>query len=207
MGEINIKKTESYTIGAGIKPVTKLPAWLIKLIGWVDSHKSPDVAIAHLNKYFAVLAKNEKDEALLAEEALRQKREMGSKCLYTILRSDTAAVPEPPSSDDSPTAKRAYARSLADHNNKVAAVASAKEALPEIDAAITSGNLVFEERLEKTRNKCMSQIDIYIKGVRCGKHHDFNPEIVHDDLARTKYYSTHEENDDLIHRYAKEALS
>lgn len=200
-------KNNTYAKGDGIKAVSKAPDWIIKFIGWRDSHKSTEVSIAHLNKYLAILAENEKDEALLAVEALKNNRKLGSKHLNTILHADTDPSPEPRSSDASPAAQRAYAKSLASHKSKMAAITSAREALVEIDAAISSGNLVFEERLEKTRNKGMSQIEVYIKGVRSGKHHDFNPEIEHDDTARTKYYNTNKENDDLIHKYAQEVLS
>lgn len=199
-------KNKSYTKGDGIKSVSKLPACLIKLIGRIDSLKPPEVATAHLEKYYALLAKNEKDEALLAETALKKTRELGNKNLFIILRTDKTA-PEVPSSDDSPAAKRAYSKSIAEHKKNMDAIAAAREALSEIDAAITSGNLVFEERLHKTRNKSMACIESYIKGVRSGKHPDFDPQITPDDLARTNYYNSHKETDDLIHTYAKEALS
>lgn len=198
-------KKDSYIEGNAINSVSKLPKCLIKFTGWLDSHKSPDVAVAHLNTYLATLAANEKNEALLAEKALKTTREKGNKSLYTVVHTDVDTVPTSHESDNSPTAKRAYATALAKHHAAITSLTSAKEALTEIDAAIVSGNLVFEERLEKTRNKGMSQIDVYIKGVRSGKHHNFNPEIVPDDTARVKYYAAHKETDDLIHKLAKEA--
>lgn len=197
-------KKDSYIKGAGIKSISAAPDWVIKIIGWIDSYKSPDVASAHLNKYLANLASNEKDEALLAVAALRGYRTQGEKYLYTITHTDVGITPDIPSSDNSPVAQRAYSTALTKHKSKMATITSAKEALPEIDAAITSGNLVFEERLEKTRNKGKHQIDVYIKGVRSGKLHSFAPEITFDDTARSKYYAANKETDDLIHQYAKE---
>lgn len=197
-------KKDSYIKGAGIKSISSSPDWVIKIIGWLDSHKSPDVASAHLNKYLANLARNEKDEALLAVAALSGYRTQGEKYLYTIMHTDVDITPDMPFSDNSPAAQRAYLSAFAKHKSKMATITSAKEALPEIDAAITSGNLVFEERLEKTRNKGKHQIDVYIKGVRSGKHHSFAPEITFDDTARSKYYAANKETDDLIHQYAKE---
>ena len=197
-------KKATYVKGDGIKSITSLPDWAIKFIGWRDSKKSPDVAKAHLDKYLARLATNEDDEALLATEALREYREKGNKHLHTIINTDVRVEHDFTADDNTPAAKRAKATALAEQKSKKAAIVSAKAALPEIDTAITSGNLVFEERLEKTRNKGLKIINVYIKGVRSGKQHDFNPEINFDDSARLKYYSAHKETDDLIHQYAKE---
>lgn len=198
-------KKDSYIEGHGINSVSRLPNWLIKLTGWLDSHKSPDVAVAHLNTYLATLAANEKNEALLAEKVLKTTREKGNKCLYTVVHTNVDAAPTPHESGSSPTAKRAYSVALAKHNASTTNLTGAKKALTEIDATIISGNLVFEERLEKTRNQGMRQINVYIKGVRSGKQHNFNPEIIPDDTARIKYYAAHKETDDLIHKLAKEA--
>lgn len=197
-------KAKNYSIGKGIKPVSRLPDWLIKVIGRFDSRKAPDVAIAHLNKYLSKLAKNEKDEALLAEAALKPSRAAGSRHLHVVIHNDPGAEPVPNTSDTSPAAQRAYSAALAKHKAETTAVTEAKEALLKVDSEIVSGNLVFEERLTKTRNKAMSQINAYIKGVRSGRRATFTPEINPDDTARIKYYNAHKETDDLIHQYAKE---
>lgn len=84
-------KAKNYSMGKGIKPVSRLPDWLIKVIGRFDSRKAPDVAIAHLNKYLAKLAKNEKDEALLAEAALKPSRAAGSRHLHVVIHNDPGA--------------------------------------------------------------------------------------------------------------------
>lgn len=195
---------KAYIRGKHIKPITRLPNFIIKAIGKADSRRSPEVAMAHLNRYLSILAKHEKDEALLAEESLAEMRRKGKQCLYAIMHSGESTEPSAVQATDPAAAKRAYSAALARHNSAMAALTAAREALPSIDAAIVSGNLIFEERLEKTRNKSICKIEVYIKAIRSVKQHSFDPAISPDNTARNKYYEANKVTDDLIHEYAME---
>ncbi len=190
-----------HDIGKKIGSVTRMPAFLLGIQGFLDSCKGeksiPDARIEGMkNKCMAI----EKREALMIESRYEPVRKEGTRALSAFLgNKEDANDASATKNDGSPYAIRSNARNEARIAGKRAEAEQAKIKLFEVKESLVHADTVLSERIRRTREKALNtKISAYIKGVRKGKIPDYNPDLKLTDDAYNIYIEKHKQGDDAI---------
>ena len=194
---------KNYELGQKTKNVTIMPDFILKLIGKLDARKGIGVAEAHLRRYLDKCESIENEECLVAEKFLKSTRNDGAQQL-AIISKQSKIIPEMPGSVEEKHAwdvlenrRRAQAVS-----NAHSAVENARARLYEINEKIVNGGTILDERISRIRKRAGAKMDAYLKGLRAGGLHEFDPEIDYSDNPRVLYYEKHRRLDKEIENTA-----
>ena len=194
---------KNYELGQKTKNVTIMPDFILKLIGKLDARKGIGVAEAHLRRYLDKCESIEHEECLVAEKFLKSTRNDGAQQL-AIISKQSKIIPEMPGSVEEKHAwdvlenrRRAQAVS-----NAHSAVENARARLYEINEKIVNGGTILDERISRIRKRAGAKMDAYLKGLRAGGLHEFDPEIDYSDNPRVLYYEKHRRLDKAIENTA-----
>lgn len=197
---MNKRKISRWKKGKGIKKVTHMPDFILRIKGRFDA-KKPSLPEAHTEKFLKSLAAIENAETLFAENILSATRDSAIKAIRVIKEPQNMSFDSPVVSGNHSEAEiRALRQESAKRSALVANVQSAKEALPSLNETIISTHTILDERIEKTRKKACKKLMAYVSGVRKGGKSDFDVSINEDDSAREIYRNHHKRLDDLIDR-------
>lgn len=193
------KKTSRYRIGGNVRKVTRLPGFVIRFKGKLDSRKGKTVPDAFTDKLVERCGANENIEALYAEDILNSTRTEGSQ-LLTKLKRDKESLEDVPDAlpENSPYDIRQNRRTNSKRESIVSSINNSITKLSEIEETIININSVLDERITKTRRKALAVINMYISGVRSGKLPDYNPIVEFSDDAKEIYDRKHKTGDERI---------
>ena len=193
------KKTSKYRIGGNVRKVTRLPLFILKLKGKLDSRKGETVPSAYTGKLVERCGANENIEALYAEDLLYPTRTEGSQ-LLTRIKRDKESLDDVPDivSENTPYDIRQNRRTNSKRESILSSINNSVTKLSEIEETIINVNSVLDERITKTRRKALATIKVYISGVRSGKLPDFSPTIEFSEDAKNIYERKHKTGDERI---------
>ncbi len=202
-----MKKDIKYDIGKKIGTVTRMPAFVLAIQGWLDSRKGeksiPDAKVESMkNKCTSI----EKREALITESRYEPVRKEGKKALKIIKEyKDMQDAPE--IQDNSPYAIRERARQQRVKAETKGKQTEAKIKLLEVKESLVHADIVLVERIRRTREKALNvKIAAYIKGVRKGGIPDYNPNLELVDDAYNIYINKHKLGDEAIFTVAEKIM-
>lgn len=190
---------KNYELGQKTKNVTITPNFALKLIGRLDARKGVGVAEAHLRRYLDKCESIENEECLTAESFLKTTRNEGAQQLAIISKQSKMIPTMPGSVEETHTwdvlENRRRSQAI---NNAHSAVENARARLYEINEKIVNGGTILDERISRIRKRAGAKMDAYLKGLRAGGLHDFEPGINYSDKPKTLYYERHKRLDKAI---------
>ena len=182
-----------------IKSVTKMPCFILKLQGKLDSRKGDSVATARIAKLKDRCAAIENLECLEMEYSLFGAREQAAETLSALdnTKKDIPIKSEPMSPLDVHKL-REEAKKAQKKRESQAKAAELLKRLYQIREILTHGDAELEERILKIRKKALVKIDAYVKGLRSSKLPDFEPDIMFCNDASSTYHAQHSALDNKI---------
>ena len=194
-----MKNTKQFKEGKKIKAVIKLPNFLLKIKGRLDSRKGKTVADAFIGKLKDKCAAIENKESITAEEMLFNDRKNGAVKLSVMSEvSSKLSQNARDSSLSGVAAIRENRRNESKQRNNESMLSSCIEQLNIINENIINIDTILDERITKTRKKASEKINVYISGLRAGRLKDYEGNFEFNDDARTIYHKKHESGDALI---------
>ena len=201
-------KVEQFKMGKGIKRVTHMPGFFLRIKGKIDSKKPESAAVSFCEKLFNRCQAIENKETIAAEEILHSVRKQASQILASMNGNQMFLKSIPEAQEElSPIEIRANIRNREAKNNTSLELNNQLKAICEINEVIVNINSTLEQRVEKTRNHCLEKINIYIIGLRSGGHKDFTFVPSFEGKAMTAYNEKHKACDTAINTMAQNVYS
>ncbi len=181
-----------------LRKVTRLPKWVLRLMGKLDAKQGVSVVDAHIALWLDRLGAFENDLVKAEEKAVLPVREKAALAASALERAKAdLSVPAIPSNTDEPTdpkliraVRDAKAKAEGRRNNAESLHKASTEELISCNELIISSNVKTRERIEAMRNTAKASIDAYVKGVR-KVFPDFSPQVTFSDYALEIYLSPH----------------
>lgn len=185
--------------GKGLKPVTRMPNWLLKFKGKLDSKRGSTVADAYIDKLKRKCEAIENVEAITAEGILSDDRKRSSIAIYNIFEKQRFL-------DNKPEIKEnTSAKTIRENRRTAGQISSAKSSIESgyttlfnVYQNIVNIDTVLDERITKNRKKALEKVNVYISGVRSGKLKDYNADFEFLNDAYEIYKQKHSEDDERI---------
>lgn len=185
--------------GKGLKPVTRMPNWLLKFKGKLDSKRGSTVADAYIDKLKRKCEAIENVEAITAEGILSDDRKRSSIAIYNIFEKQRFL-------DNRPEIKEnTSAKTIRENRRTTGQISSAKSSIESgyttlfnVYQNIVNIDTVLDERITKNRKKALEKVNVYISGVRSGKLKDYNADFEFLNDAYEIYKQKHSEDDERI---------
>lgn len=181
-----------------LRKVTRLPKWVLRLMGKLDAKQGVSVVDAHIALWLDRLGAFENDLVKAEEKAVLPVREKAALAVSALERAKTdLSVPAIPSNTDEPTdpkliraVRDAKAKAEGRRNNAESLHKASTEELISCNELIISSNVKTRERIEAMRNTAKASIDAYVKGVR-KVFPDYSPQVIFSNDALEIYLSPH----------------
>ncbi len=195
---MNKRKISHWKKGKGIKTVTHMPDFFLRIKGSFDAKKQ-SLPEAYTEKLLKSLAAIENAETLVAENILYETRNSAIRAISAIEEAkNIGSEPVPSSGTLTESEIRSTRQAQARRNALIANAKSAKASLSSFNETIISTHAILDERIEKTRKKAHKKLMAYVSGVRkCGKT-DFNATFNVNNDAREIYHKHHNRLDELV---------
>ncbi len=194
-----------------LRTVTRIPKWVIRIIGKLDAKQGVSVVDAHIALWLDRLGAFESDLVKVEEKAVFPIREKAALAISAIERAKAdLSVPALPSNTDKPeptdpklirAVRNAQEKAEGRRNNAESLHKASTEELISYNELIISSNVKTRERLEAMRNTCMEAINAYIKGVR-KVFPDYSPQVKFPDNAVAIYLTHHSVLDSKVKEVA-----
>lgn len=183
-----------------MKSVTRLPGWILKIKGNVDSKKGKGVCDEYIRRLTKKQASLEADEVIAAENALHDVRKEAAVILTGFSEQKEAMMNIPENTTgNTPEVIRSNRRNNRRREEAISSLKSSIEKLTMINEQIINTNTVLDERLNKMRNNTAEKIHAYTVGIRCSNLPEYQFELSEmNDHAREIYLKKHEELDKRI---------
>lgn len=181
-----------------LRKVTRLPKWVLRLMGKLDAKQGVSVVDAHIALWLDRLGAFENDLVKAEEKAVFPVREKAALAVSALERAKTdLSVPAIVSADKpKPTdpkliraVRNAQEKAEGRRNNAESLHKASTEELIGCNELIISSNVKTRERIEAMRNTAKASIDAYVKGVR-KVFPDFSPQVKFSDALEI-YLSPH----------------
>lgn len=182
-----------------LRKVTRLPKWVLRLMGKLDAKQGVSVVDAHIALWLDRLGAFENDLVKAEEKAVLPVREKAALAVSALERAKAdLSVPAIVSADKpKPTdpkliraVRNAQEKAEGRRNNAESLHKASTEELISCNELIISSNVKIRERIEAMRNTAKASIDAYVKGVR-KVFPDFSPQVTFSDYALEIYLSPH----------------
>lgn len=194
-----------------LRKVTRLPKWVLRLMGKLDAKKGIGVVDAHIAHWIDKLGAFANELVKAEEKAVFPIREKAALAISAIERAKAdLSVPSIPTNTDKPEptepklkrAKRnATAKAVERRNNAESLHKASMEELIGYNELIISSNVKTRERIEAMRNTAKASIDAYVKGVR-KVFPDYSPKVTFSDDALYIYLTHHSALDSKVKEVA-----
>lgn len=185
--------------GKGLKPVTRMPNWLLKFKGKLDSKRGSTVADAYIDKLKCKCESIENVEAITAEGILSDDRKRSSAAIYNISEKQKFLDNKPEMKENtSAKAIRENRRTAGQISSAKSSIESGYTTLFNAYQNIVNIDTVLDERITKNRKKALEKVNVYISGVRSGKLKDYNADFEFLNDAYEIYKQKHSEDDERI---------
>lgn len=203
-------KMSRYIKGCGVKKVTHLPNFVLKILGRMDARKGEEVVDAQIKHYLEKCGKIESKECLLVEELLKDTRSEGATTLEVIKASKEEIADNTDSKKGELTGSDGGNHTWQIYNNRKRAsskyrekesVKTAKLKLVELNQEIIYGHGKLRDRVNTLRKNTSASVLVYIKGVRLGgisSFDSFNPDTGFSEEIVDSYIERHKSLDDAI---------
>lgn len=183
----------------GLKPVTRMPDFLLKCKGKIDSKRGSTVPDAYIDRLKRKCEAIENKEAITAENLLSNDRKSAAVAIYNISEKRKYLDNKPEMKENtSAKAIRENRRRASQISSAESAIESGYTALLNAHQNIINIDTVLDERITKTRKKASAKINVYINGVRSGKLKDYAADFDFLDDAYEIYQQKHSEDDEKI---------
>ncbi|MEY8428026.1 hypothetical protein AALA00_09990 [Lachnospiraceae bacterium 46-15] len=183
------------------KSVTRLPGWILRIKGKLDSKKGKGVCdeyIHHLSKRLVVM---ESAEVIRAENGLFEDRKKAAAVLAGFSEQKELLDREPDGRQKGSDVE-AIRANRKDAERKEAARSGLRdgiENLTVINEQIINTDTVLDERINKMRSKAAEKIHAYVVGIRCGELREYTCDLsAPEDSAREIYIAKHRELNEKI---------
>lgn len=194
-----MNNVDKFRNGKGLKPVTRMPNWLLKFKGKLDSKRGSTVADAYIDKLKRKCEAIENVEAITAEGILSDDRKRSSIEIYNIFEKQRFL-------DNKPEIKEnTSAKTIRENRRTAGQISSAKSSIESgyttlfnVYQNIVNIDTVLDERITKNRKKALEKVNVYISGVRSGKLKDYNADFEFLNDAYEIYKQKHSEDDERI---------
>ncbi|WP_294823318.1 hypothetical protein [uncultured Eubacterium sp.] len=194
-----MNNVDKFRNGKGLKPVTRMPNWLLKFKGKLDSKRGSTVADAYIDKLKRKCEAIENVEAITAEGILSDDRKRSSIAIYNIFEKQRFL-------DNKPEIKEnTSAKTIRENRRTAGQISSAKSSIESgyttlfnVYQNIVNIDTVLDERITKNRKKALEKVNVYISGVRSGKLKDYNADFEFLNDAYEIYKQKHSEDDERI---------
>lgn len=194
-----MNNVDKFRNGKGLKPVTRMPNWLLKFKGKLDSKRGSTVADAYIDKLKRKCEAIENVEAITAEGILSDDRKRSSIAIYNIFEKQRFL-------DNKPEIKEnTSAKTIRENRRTAGQISSAKSSIESgyttlfnVYQSIVNIDTVLDERITKNRKKALEKVNVYISGVRSGKLKDYNADFEFLNDAYEIYKQKHSEDDERI---------
>lgn len=182
-----------------LRKVTRLPKWILRLMGKLDAKKGIGVVDAHIALWLDRLGAFENDLVKAEEKAVLPVREKAALAVSALERVKAdLSVPAIVSADKpKPTdpkliraVRNAQEKAEGRRNNAESLHKASTEELISCNELIISSNVKTRERIEAMRNTAKASIDAYVKGVR-KVFPDYSPQVIFSNDALEIYLSPH----------------
>lgn len=181
-----------------LRKVTRLPKWVLRLMGKLDAKQGVSVVDAHIALWLDRLGAFENDLVKAEEKAVLPVREKAALAVSALERAKAdLSVPAIPSNTDEPTdpkliraVRDAKAKAEGRRNNAESLHKASTEELISCNELIISSNVKTRERIEAMRNTAKASIDAYVKGVR-KVFPDYSPQVIFSNDVLEIYLSPH----------------
>ena len=192
-----------------LRKVTRLPKWVLRLMGKLDAKQGVSVVDAHIALWLDRLGAFENDLVKAEEKAVLPVREKAALAASALERAKAdLSVPAIPSNTDEPTdpkliraVRDAKAKAEGRRNNAESLHKASTEELISCNELIISTNVKTRERIEAMRNTAKASIDAYVKGVR-KVFPDYSPKVTFSDDALYIYLTHHSALDSKVKEVA-----
>lgn len=183
----------------GLKPVTRMPDFLLKRKGKIDSKRGTTVPDAYIDRLIRTCEAIENKEAITAEGILSNDRKASAVAIYNISEKRKFLDNKPEMKENtSAKAIRENRRRTSQINSAESTIESGYTTLFNVYQNIINIDTVLDERITKIRKKASAKINVYISGVRSGKLKDYNADFEFLDDAYEIYIQKHSEGDEKI---------
>lgn len=194
-----MNNVDKFRNGKGLKPVTRMPNWLLKFKGKLDSKRGSTVADAYIDKLKRKCEAIENVEAITAEGILSDDRKRSSIAIYNTFEKQRFL-------DNKPEIKEnTSAKTIRENRRTAGQISSAKSSIESgyttlfnVYQNIVNIDTVLDERITKNRKKALEKVNVYISGVRSGKLKDYNADFEFLNDAYEIYKQKHSEDDERI---------
>ena len=192
-----------------LRKVTRLPKWVLRLMGKLDAKQGVSVVDAHIALWLDRLGAFENDLVKAEEKAVLPVREKAALAASALERAKAdLSVPAIPSNTDEPTdpkliraVRNAKAKATERRDSAESVLKTSSDEIISYNELIISTNVKTRERLEAMRNTCMEAINAYIKGVR-KVFPDYSPQVQFPDDALEIYLTHHSALDSKVKEVA-----
>ena len=184
-----------------IKSVTRLPGWILRVKGRLDSKKGKGVCDEYIHHLSRRLVAMESEEAICAENGLFEDRKKAAAILAGFSEKEELLDREPDSKQagNDVEAIRAGRRDAEKKEAARSGLRNAIENLTVINQQIINTDIVLDERINKMRSKAAEKIHAYVVGIRCGELGEYTCDLSEpEDSAREIYTEKHRELDGKI---------
>lgn len=196
-----MKKVDKFKNGQGLKPVTRMPNWLLKFKGKRDSKRGSTVADAYIDRLKRKCEAIENVEAITAEGILSDDRKRSAVAIYNISEKQKFLDNKPEMKENT------SAKAIRENRRTAGQISSAKSSIEagyatlfNVYQNIVNIDTVLDERITKNRKKALEKVNVYISGVRSGKLKDYNADFEFLDDAYEIYKQKHSEDDEKIRK-------
>ena len=194
-----------------LRTVTRIPKWVIRIIGKLDAKQGVSVVDAHIALWLDRLGAFESDLVKAEEKAVFPIREKAALAISAIERAKAdLSVPAIPSNTDKPeptdpklirAVRNAKAKATERRDSAESVLKTSSDEIISYNELIISANVKTCERLEAMRNTCMEATNAYIKGVR-KVFPDYSPQVKFPDNAVEIYLTHHSVLDSKVKEVA-----
>lgn len=195
----SMNNSTKFKSGEKICAVTKMPNFLLKIKGKLDSRKGSSVPDAYIDKLKRKCESIENIEVITAENILVGDRKNAAVAVCNIAESQKALENKPAKTEgNSPKAIRENRRRANQISSTESSIKSGHSALINAFQNIVSTETVLKERITNTRKKTSEKINVYVSGVRSWKLKEYSPDFDFLDDAFETYKNSHFEEDKII---------
>ena len=153
-----------------IKPITRMPDFLLKLKGRANAFRGEAVVDANIDRFYDRLYAIEHEEAVNTENTLYEVRKNAAGCISEI-RTDKADIEATPAvlEEKKDADVRANLRNKSAKNRASSSILSSTSEIVAANELIISESVRLQQRIGKTRDLAEAKIHAYITGVRSGR--------------------------------------
>lgn len=196
-----------------VKPVTRMPGWILRIKGRRDSRKGKGVCDEYICRQRRRLGVAESREVIRAENRLFSSRKEAAVLLARLSELTKAQADIISYNRDS------RAETIRVNRRNAQRRAAASEEIREIVKKLTMINemlintdLILDEKINKMRSGLEEKLHAYAAGVRAGKLPDYEcVKGAEDDSAREIYRNRHDGLDgkirEVVHLYREEKVA